>query len=207
MSSLGIRFATPYKGSNGIKVNGAVIEIDPKSTIQFYNGLNYDVSDKKSKINFNSIDIANSNNGNIQNLTSLQPEYIILKDFLNTIQNELTGAGFIVYNSVEQATNNTSSSGSQITKYSNDGAVIIGVNNFDKDGVNLQNLDVGVYCNFNPNGLNISPYQISHDDGIQLINDNLVNIIGGLVGAVVPDLTQYIQINVGGNNYKLIIAQ
>jgi len=51
MSSLGIRFATPYKGANGIKVNGSTISIDPKGAIEFYNGNDFVSSNNKSIIN------------------------------------------------------------------------------------------------------------------------------------------------------------
>jgi hypothetical protein len=54
MSSLGIRFATPYRGSNGIKVTGSTIEIDPEGDI---NTKNLQAKETIRLININGITI------------------------------------------------------------------------------------------------------------------------------------------------------
>ena len=207
MSSLGIRFATPYKGANGILVNGSTIKIDPKSTIEFYDGFNYGESNLKSKIDFNSIRIEQATNGNTENLTEIVGGNIIIQDTINNIINNTTAQQIELYSELVQANNIISNEGSEVTVYTPDGAAIIQKNQFDKVGVAISNLDTGEYTGINSKNIANTPYNINKTDGVQFPTTSIVDIHEKTAGAVIPDLNNYILININDTNYKLIIAQ
>jgi hypothetical protein len=64
MANLGPRTVLPLAAANGLVINGNVIEIDPKGTIQFYDGFDYDGSNLKSKLDFNGLQIDNITDDN-----------------------------------------------------------------------------------------------------------------------------------------------
>ena len=207
MSSLGIRFATPYKGSNGIKVVNNVIEIDPKETIIFFNGNDIATSTHTLLINDNGIIINEKDgNNNILNVTNLSPNNINLQDIINELQMSLNAEQIQINDNPNHLENIISNQGLQITIYDNLNNAIKQINIYG-DYIAIDDIDGGYNSQLSGEKLNMSPYIVSHDDGFKMPTDNIVNIIGDNTGAVTPNLTKYISINIANTIYKLIIAQ
>jgi hypothetical protein len=177
MSSLGIRFALPYKGGNGLIVTNNIVGLDPNGygSIGCLDiALNAETPTAIANTTGYSLRVNSSNdNGNTSTLfrDTTSNDNIVEIGRTGVIDNTTNGA--TIYTSGLQADNNVTGLEIAIGK-----SVRVGTGTDNTKGLQFNT----------PNGAN------------NVIIETLVT------AGVTPSITRYIPIVIGGTTYKLIIA-
>jgi hypothetical protein len=177
MSSLGIRFALPYKGSNGIKVQGNIISIDSTVQINIKSIISEDILSERIQAT-DSIKTIDINTNNTLFETNVSGNEIILKNSGNQTTCLINVDGVYVYkNNLPFIYLNSDEEQFQVYD--------------DTDNKNFAILRNG------NTGLNL----ISFSGGAQ---ESQIGVIQNI--AITPNLTKYIELVINGVTYKLITA-
>ena len=97
MSSLGIRFALPFKGSNGIEIKNNVIKINPFSSIEFYDTENPLFRTRYSSINARGIIVQTLDQGTISTQLSVTSDQLEVVNVDPSYLAIFSGSGFVLY--------------------------------------------------------------------------------------------------------------
>lgn len=177
MSTLGIKFALPYKGANGIKVQGNIIEINPLESIKFYDGNDFVTSNNKSIINKDGFNVIIDNS-----YVDITAGYVTINDDNNNTQADIEAQAIYLTN---------------LTNGNNLSIFPDSINIFDVTNNQESHLTTK----------QISFNDVNSDGGLNLVDGSINDISQLNTGAVIPATDKYLMITISGSVYKLIIAQ